>query len=83
MTLVVDMAADADLRAPGDEMQRTLYGFSLLICLPDSLSTPGSVASGSLLRPPAVDDCAREAGFAGATPLDLPDTGFWRFYRLR
>lgn len=73
--LVVDMASDADLRTPGDEIHRALYGFSLLVCLPDSLSTPGPVASGTLLRPAAVDGYARRAGFVGATPLELSQTG--------
>lgn len=83
VVLVVEMAADPELRTPGDEIQRALYGFSLLVCLPDSRSVDRSVASGTLLRPAVLDDYARRGGFAGATALDLPDTGFWRFYRLR
>ncbi len=42
ITLVVDEAADPVLTARGDEIQRLLYGFSLLVCLPDSLSHPHS-----------------------------------------
>lgn len=80
--LVVDEAADAELTAPGDEIQRLLYGFSLLICLPDSASHPDSVATGTVMRPSVLDGYAKAAGFAGAEPLELSDTGFFRFYRL-
>ena len=78
---VLDEAVDAVLTAPGDQLQRLFYGFSLLICLPDSLSHPHSVATGTVLRPSTLDGYARAAGFAGAEPLDV-DAGLWRFYRL-
>ncbi|HEY6747522.1 MAG TPA: class I SAM-dependent methyltransferase [Mycobacteriales bacterium] len=82
LVYVIDMAADERLTAPGDETQRLLYGFSLLICLPDSMSHPGSAATGTVLRPATLDGYARQAGFAGARAEDVADTGFWRFYRL-
>lgn len=78
---VLDEAVDAVLAAPGDQLQRLFYGFSLLVCLPDSLSHPHSVATGTVLRPSTLDGYARAAGFAGAEPLDV-DAGLWRFYRL-
>ncbi len=78
---VLDEAVDAELTAPGDQLQRLFYGFSVLICLPDSLSHPRSVGTGTVLRPSTLDRYARDAGFAGATPLDV-DAGLWRFYRL-
>jgi SAM-dependent methyltransferase len=81
IVLVVDEAAAPVLGAPGDELQRLFYGFSLAICLPDSLSHPGSVATGTVMRPSTLDAYAREAGFAGATPLEF-DAGLWRFYQL-
>lgn len=81
IVLVVDEATDPVLAAPGDELQRLFYGFSLTICLPDSLSHPGSAATGTVMRPSTLDTYARRAGFAAATPLDV-DAGLWRFYRL-
>ena len=81
IVLVVDEAADPVLAAPGDELQRLFYGFSLAICLPDSLSHPGSVATGTVMRPSTLDTYARRAGFAAATPLAF-DAALWRFYRL-
>jgi 2-polyprenyl-3-methyl-5-hydroxy-6-metoxy-1,4-benzoquinol methylase len=82
LVYVVDEAADETLTAPGDEVQRVLYGFSLLICLPDSLAHAGSVGTGTVMRPSALDGYAREAGFAAAVPQDVTGTGFWRFYQL-
>jgi SAM-dependent methyltransferase len=81
LVYVLDEATDPVLATPGDQLQRLFYGFSLLICLPDSLSHPDSVATGTVMRPSTLDRYAREAGFAGARPLDVP-AGLWRFYRL-
>jgi SAM-dependent methyltransferase len=82
LVYVVDEAADPVLTAPGDEVQRLLYGFSLLICLPDSLSHAGSVGTGTVMRPSTLDSYARSAGFAAAVPREVTDTGFWRVYQL-
>jgi SAM-dependent methyltransferase len=83
LVLVIDEAADPVLTAPGDETQRLLYGFSLLVCLPDSMSYPGSVATGTVMRPSTLDGYARAAGFAGAQELHVADTAFFRVYTLR
>ncbi|MFA1548148.1 class I SAM-dependent methyltransferase [Actinomadura chokoriensis] len=82
VTLVVDEAADPVLTAPGDEVQRLLYGFSLLVCLPDSLSHPHSAGVGTVMRPDTLASFASSAGYAGVESLDVTDTGFWRIYRL-
>lgn len=82
LVYVVDEAADEELTAPGDEIQRLLYGFSLLVCLPDSLSHEGSAGTGTVMRPATLDGYARRAGFTAAVPQDVTDTGFWRFYQL-
>lgn len=82
LVYVVDEATDPVLATPGDELQRLFYGFSLLVCLPDSLAHPDSVGTGTVLRPSTLDSYARAAGFAGAEPQPVAGTGFWRFYRL-
>jgi SAM-dependent methyltransferase len=83
IVLVVDEAADQVLTTPGDEIQRLLYGFSLLVCLPDSLSHAGSAGTGAVMRPGTLASYASAAGYAGVEALDVSDTGFWRIYRLR
>jgi 2-polyprenyl-3-methyl-5-hydroxy-6-metoxy-1,4-benzoquinol methylase len=82
VAIVIDEAADPVFAAPADDIQRLLYGFSLLICLPDSLSHPRSAATGAVMRPDTLAAQAVAAGFTGAEPLDVTDTGFWRIYRL-
>jgi SAM-dependent methyltransferase len=81
LVYVVDEAVDPVLTAPGEQRQRLFYGFSLLVCLPDSLYHPHSVGTGTVMRPATLDGYARDAGFAGAHPLDV-EAGLWRFYRL-
>ena len=63
-------------------VEQMLYGYSIVCCLPDSMSHGDSVATGTVMRPSTLDDYARSAGFDGATPLDI-DHDFFRFYRLQ
>lgn len=80
--LVADMKVAEDFTAPGDLVERLMYGFSLSICLPDSMSGPGSAATGTVLRPAALRLMAEEAGFGSVDVLPV-DHDLWRFYRLR
>lgn len=81
--VVMDEAADDELTAPADAVQRALYGFSTLCCLPDSLSHPGSAGTGTVIRRDVVARYGREAGFTSVTELPIEDFGFWRFYEMR
>ena len=60
-----------------------MYGYSTLICLPDSLSSPQSAATGTVMRPSTLTQYATQAGFAGVETLPIEDFAFFRFYRLR
>jgi len=80
--LVADMKAARQFTAPGDDLERLLYGFSLLVCLPDSMCTPGSAATGTVLRPAIVSDYAARAGFTSVDTLPI-EHDLWRFYHLR
>lgn len=82
--MVVMDEAVADSFAPyGDELERIMYGFSLFICLPDSMSSPPSVGTGTVMRPSTLRDYALDAGFEAMDVLPIEDFGFWRFYLLR
>ncbi|GLZ46007.1 hypothetical protein Acsp06_21920 [Actinomycetospora sp. NBRC 106375] len=73
----------ADAFAPdGDEVEQLFYGFSLMCCLPDGLSTPGSVGTGTVMRRGTLEGYARAAGFAAVEVLDELDNDIFRFYRL-
>jgi len=84
--LVADMAAAETFGAPGDELQRFLYAFSVLHCLPvgiaDAPTAGESAATGTLLRPATLERLAAEAGFTTITLLDVPHDK-WRFWALR
>lgn len=79
--MVMDERAAEEFRAPGDALERWLYGVSLFICLPDGLSAPGSVGTGTAMRPSVLRRYAEAAGFSGLEVLDV-DHDFFRFYRL-
>jgi len=79
--LVMDERAAEEFAVPGDPLERLLYGFSLLCCLPDGLSTPGSVGTGTVMRPGVLAGYATAAGFDHVEVLDV-EHDFFRFYRL-
>jgi predicted O-methyltransferase YrrM len=83
LVIVMDEAVAEEFTAPGDELERLMYGFSLFVCLPDGRSSSPSAATGTVMRPRTLEDYARRAGFDGIDVLPVPDFGFWRFYRLR
>jgi SAM-dependent methyltransferase len=79
--LVVDERVAETFTAPGDQIERLMYGYSLTCCLPDSLSAPASVGTGTVMRPAVLETYARDAGFEGIEVLPV-EHDFFRFYRL-
>jgi 2-polyprenyl-3-methyl-5-hydroxy-6-metoxy-1,4-benzoquinol methylase len=80
--IVVDENVAAEFTAPGDLVERMMYGWSIGHCLPASMAEQPSAALGTALRPAVVDQLAASAGFAGCEIVDV-DAGFFRVYRLR
>ncbi|MBM7806708.1 2-polyprenyl-3-methyl-5-hydroxy-6-metoxy-1,4-benzoquinol methylase [Geodermatophilus bullaregiensis] len=80
--LVVDENVAEEFTAPGDDVERLMYGYSLTCCLPDGRSARPSAATGTVMRPATLERYAREAGFAGIDVLPV-ENDFFRFYRLR
>ena len=62
-------------------MERLLYGYSLMCCLPDAMSQDPTAATGAVMRPETLRDYARRAGFADVETLAV-DHELFRFYRL-
>lgn len=79
--LVMDEHTADRFDPPGDDLERLLYGWSLLICLPDSMSHAGSVATGTVMRPATLREYALAAGFSDIEILPI-EHDLWRFYRL-
>ena len=71
----------AEFTAPGDLVERMMYGWSISHCLPTQLAEEPSAAIGTVLRASHVASLAEEAGFAGFEETDI-DAGFFRVYRL-
>jgi hypothetical protein len=79
--LVADEAVRERFTAPSGRLERMMYGLSLLVCLPDSMSTRPSAATGTVMRPAVLRRYAEQAGYSAVEVLDVQhDT--WRFYRL-
>ena len=81
--VVMDEAVAEEFAPDGDLVERLMYGYSLFICLPDSLSTPGSVGTGTVMRRATLERYAQEAGFSSVEVLPIDEVGFFRFYLLR
>lgn len=78
VVFVVDMAAADTLEAPGSEIERLLYGYSLLVCLPDSLATPGSAGTGTVMRRRTFEGYVEAAGLRVREELPI-EHDVWRF----
>jgi SAM-dependent methyltransferase len=79
--LVADERVAETFTAPGDQVERFMYGWSVLHCLPATLAERPVEATGTVLRAPTVARWAAAAGFTGFEVLPI-DNPFWRFYRL-
>jgi len=79
--LVVDEKVADEFTPPGDEVEQLMYGYSILICLPDGMSGAESAATGTVIRRSMMQRYAREAGFADAEVLPV-EHDLWRFYAL-
>ncbi len=80
--IVMDEAVAETFTAPGDDLERIMYAYSLFVCLPDSLSHRPSVGTGTVMRPDTLRGYARVAGFADLEILPIEDFAFFRFYSL-
>ena len=79
--LVADEKVAESFTAPGDELERMMYGWSVAHCLPAALADRPSRALGTVLRRPEVEQLAREAGFTKVEVSEI-DAGFFRLYVL-
>jgi len=80
--IVADEKVAESFTAPGDAVERLMYGFSFLVCLPAGLSEQDSVGTGTVMRPDTFRRYADQAGFKEVEILDQVEHDFLRFYRL-
>jgi 2-polyprenyl-3-methyl-5-hydroxy-6-metoxy-1,4-benzoquinol methylase len=79
--LVVDERVADRFSAPGDEVERTMYGWSVTHCLPTQMVDQPSAAIGTVIREDTVRELAHAAGFAGVEVLPV-ENDFFRLYRM-
>src|SRR5262249_60670897 len=79
--IVVDERVAETFTAPGDTIERLMYGFSVLCCLPAGLADQPSAATGTVMRPATLRRYALEAGFRGVGNLPISSHPF-RVYRV-
>ncbi|MGQ0844073.1 MAG: class I SAM-dependent methyltransferase [Sporichthyaceae bacterium] len=79
--LIVDERVADVFTAPGDAVERVMYGWSVSHCLPASRADSPSEALGTALRASTVQDLADRAGFAACEVLGI-ENDFFRFYLL-
>jgi SAM-dependent methyltransferase len=79
--VIADERVAERFTAPGDEIERLNYGFSVLHCLAVGSLDEASARTGTVIRPDTVRAYAGEAAFARVDVLPI-EHDFWRFYRL-
>ena len=80
--LVVDERVADRFTAPGDDIERMMYGWSITCCLPTAMVEEPSAATGTVMRADLLRRYAADAGFATVEVLPV-DNELFRFYRLR
>ncbi|RAK62940.1 class I SAM-dependent methyltransferase [Hymenobacter edaphi] len=79
--LVMDERVAEQFSVSADPIERLMYGFSILHCLPVGKAEEPSAETGTVMRPGTLARYARGAGFARTEILAI-EHPFFRFYRL-
>jgi hypothetical protein len=78
---VVDEKVAETFTAPGDPIERMMYGWSVTHCLPSQLAEHDSAALGTVMRAGTLHELAASAGYRGVDVLPV-ENDFFRLYRL-
>ena len=79
--VIADEKVAEEFTAPGDDIERLMYGWSAVHCLAVGMVEPGSAGTGTVMRPSRLREYARAAGFKDVEVLPV-EADLWRFYRL-
>ena len=80
--LVMDERVAETFTPDAPPVERLMYGYSLMCCLPDGMDHDHSAGTGTVMRPSTLAGYARDAGFAAVETLPI-ENDFFRFYELR
>ena len=81
LVVVMDENVADDFHAPGSEVERLMYGYSLTCCLPDGRAHEHSAATGTVMRRQTFEQYALAAGYSAVEVLPI-EHDFFRFYGL-
>ena len=79
--IVADERVGEAFSAPGTDVERLNYGFSIIHCLAVGLAERPSAATGTVMRLPTLRAYAQQAGFRDVEVLTI-EHDFRAFYRL-
>ena len=79
--LIADEKVADRFTAPGDDVERYMYGFSILHCLPVGMVDKPSAGTGTVMRQSTMTGYAEAAGCRAVAVLPIAHD-FFRFYRL-
>jgi SAM-dependent methyltransferase len=79
--LIADEKVAETFTAPGDDVERLNYAFSVTHCLPATRAEGAVEEAGTVLRPATVRGYAERAGYTRFEILPI-EHDLWRFYRL-
>lgn len=80
--LVADQKVGDHFHAPADDLERLMYGWSIVHCLPVAMADQPSAAIGTVIRADTVRALATAAGLPRVEVVPV-DAGFFQLYRLR
>ena len=81
VVLIVDERVGDAFTAKGDDVERMMYGWSILHCLPVGMTEQNAAGTGTVMRADTLRQYAMEAGFSNVEVLPI-EHFFFRFYRL-
>jgi 2-polyprenyl-3-methyl-5-hydroxy-6-metoxy-1,4-benzoquinol methylase len=82
VAIIADERTADEFTVPGDDVERLLYGASILLCLPTGMADQPSAATGTVIRAGTMRRYATEAGFSDVQVIESIEHPFLRFYRL-
>ena len=79
--LIADERVADQFTPNGDQIERIMYGFSILHCLPVGMVESPSAGTGTVIRSGIMRTYVEAAGYQAFEILPVENM-FWRFYRL-
>ena len=79
--IVIDERVGESFKADPGDVERMMYGWSILHCLPVGMVDSPAVGTGTVMRPGTLKKYALEAGFSDVEILPI-ENDFFRFYSL-